>query len=470
MRSLYDIAIIGSGPAGLSAAVELSKSGLTIALFDEQTSPGGQIYRSAERFSFAEKPYLGKEFEYGTLLIKEFKKSPIDYFPCSSIWQISRELEIGVSLKKQSYLIKARQVILATGAIERPFPVPGWTLPGVSTIGSAQILLKSHGLAEDHSILIGSGPLLYLLAVQYLRAGVKIKAILDTNNSKNKFRALAFLPRALGRLDLVYQGVKWISEIKNAKLQYVNKVSKLELIGKKHLTSVAYETEAGATGEIKAKRAFLHQGVTPNINLSMATRCDHIWDPIQLCWKPWVNVNGETTIPNLFIIGDGAGIIGAKASEASGHLLGIQIRSSLKSTQDLRNSKNYKSWQSILSKELQFRPFIDTLFKPRKNFRIPDSGHTIVCRCEEVTAKQVQENIRLGCLGPNQMKAFCRAGMGPCQGRLCGITISEIIASERNVSVSDVGYYRLRPPIKPLTLLELANLNNTINPQSAKDY
>ena len=102
MKSLYDIAIIGSGPAGLSAAVELSKSGLTIALFDEQTSPGGQIYRSAERFSFSEKPYLGQEFEYGTLLIKEFKNSPIDYFPCSSIWQISRELEIGVSLKKQS--------------------------------------------------------------------------------------------------------------------------------------------------------------------------------------------------------------------------------------------------------------------------------------------------------------------------------------------------------------------------------
>jgi bacterioferritin-associated ferredoxin len=88
-------------------------------------------------------------------------------------------------------------------------------------------------------------------------------------------------------------------------------------------------------------------------------------------------------------------------------------------------------------------------------------GDTIVCRCEEVTARQVAETVALGCPGPNQMKSFLRCGMGPCQGRLCGLTVTEIIATERKVSPQEVGYYRLRPPVKPITVAELAALPKT---------
>jgi bacterioferritin-associated ferredoxin len=85
-------------------------------------------------------------------------------------------------------------------------------------------------------------------------------------------------------------------------------------------------------------------------------------------------------------------------------------------------------------------------------------GDTIACRCEEVTAQQVRETARMGCEGPNQMKAFLRCGMGPCQGRLCGLTVTELIAAERKTTPDEVGYYRLRPPVKPITLAELASL------------
>jgi len=81
-----------------------------------------------------------------------------------------------------------------------------------------------------------------------------------------------------------------------------------------------------------------------------------------------------------------------------------------------------------------------------------------VCRCEEVTAAQIRATVELGCTGPNQMKSFLRCGMGPCQGRFCGLTVSEIIADERGVPVSAIDYYRLRFPTKPLTLGELAGL------------
>jgi bacterioferritin-associated ferredoxin len=84
-----------------------------------------------------------------------------------------------------------------------------------------------------------------------------------------------------------------------------------------------------------------------------------------------------------------------------------------------------------------------------------------VCRCEEVTAGQIRETVALGVVGPNQMKSFLRCGMGPCQGRLCGLTVTEMIADARGVPPQEVGYYRLRPPVKPVTLAELAALPKT---------
>jgi bacterioferritin-associated ferredoxin len=103
------------------------------------------------------------------------------------------------------------------------------------------------------------------------------------------------------------------------------------------------------------------------------------------------------------------------------------------------------------------RAFLDELYRPVAELRQPE-GDTIACRCEEVTAQQIRETARMGCEGPNQMKAFLRCGMGPCQGRLCGLTVTELIAEERGTTPDEVGYYRLRPPVKPITLGELASL------------
>ncbi|HRE21414.1 MAG TPA: (2Fe-2S)-binding protein, partial [Rhabdaerophilum sp.] len=102
------------------------------------------------------------------------------------------------------------------------------------------------------------------------------------------------------------------------------------------------------------------------------------------------------------------------------------------------------------------RAFLDRLFLPPRQFRVPAEDETIVCRCEEATAGAVRQAVKTGATGPNQLKAYLRCGMGPCQGRLCGLTVTEMIAAERNVSPDEIGYYRLRMPVKPLALGELA--------------
>jgi len=103
-----------------------------------------------------------------------------------------------------------------------------------------------------------------------------------------------------------------------------------------------------------------------------------------------------------------------------------------------------------LTKAERGRVFLDTLFRPSPQFRIP-SGNTIVCRCEEVTAKDVLDAVAIGATGPNQLKAYRRTGMGPCQGRLCGLTVTELMAQARSKTPQEIGYYRLRAPVKPIT-------------------
>ena len=113
----------------------------------------------------------------------------------------------------------------------------------------------------------------------------------------------------------------------------------------------------------------------------------------------------------------------------------------------------------ILEKERAIRPFLDRLYQPPKEILTP-KDETVVCRCEEVSAVDIRDYAKIGCLGPNQTKAFGRSGMGPCQGRCCGLTVTEILASENKLSQQEVGSYRIRSPIKPVTLGEIAQADD----------
>jgi bacterioferritin-associated ferredoxin len=155
------------------------------------------------------------------------------------------------------------------------------------------------------------------------------------------------------------------------------------------------------------------------------------------------------------ISGDSAGIMGAKASEAHGQLAALGALHRLGAISATERDQKATAHRRDFEHEIAPRPFLDQLYQPHPAYLTPEDA-TIVCRCEEVTAGQIREYVNLGCLGPNQTKAFGRPGMGPCQGRVCGLTVSEIIADARGVSPDEVGYYRIRSPVKPVTLGELA--------------
>ena len=454
IREQYDVAVIGAGPAGMAAASLAARAQLSTVLFDEQAAPGGQIYRSVTQSPLRDRSILGADYWAGEKIAHEFAASGAQYVPRATVWSLTPEREIGVSIGGGSQLVQATHVVIATGALERPFPIPGWTLPGVMTAGGAQTMLKSSGIVPDgRTVLAGSGPLLWLLAWQLLNAGASVDAILDTTARESRARARPHLPAFL-LSPYVWKGVKLLREVKKH-VSVIADVASLEARGEGRVQSVAYTTAGAPTPlELPVDNLVLHQGVVPNVNLAMSVGIEHRWDGDQLCFVPVLTPFGGTSVPGIYIAGDGGGIAGAQAAAWRGVMSAADI---VHTVHPQAATRAAKAARTTLAHFARGRRFLDAYYRPAPQFRMP-AGETLVCRCEEITAQQVIDTVALGCPGPNQMKSFLRCGMGPCQGRLCGLTVTELIARERGVSPQEVGHYRLRPPVKPITVGELAEL------------
>lgn len=451
IRDNYDVIVVGAGPAGLAAAAATASAALSTLLIDENAGPGGQIYRAITTTPVTNRAVLGADYWHGEALVQQLNATHADILHGATVWSLDPDLVVGISSGGVARLLKARRVILATGALERPFPFPGWTLPGVMTVGAAQTLMKASGLVPDGGTAIaGMGPLLWLYAAQVLRAGGRIEAILDTTPRSNYVAAARYLPEFL-LSPLWRKGLQLMREVR-ARVRIVRGASELTATGDDRVRAISYSTDGGRREQIEIERLLIHQGVVPNVNLAMAAGVKHQWSEGQLCFVPILDPDGGTSIPGISVAGDGAGIAGAWAAEERGRLAGIAAARALKPHEPVADDQVTR--QQLFRHE-RGRRFLDALYRPPEQFRLP-SDDTTVCRCEEVTAGQIRQTAALGCEGPNQMKAFLRCGMGPCQGRLCGLTVTELIAQARASTPADVGYYRLRPPVKPLSLAELA--------------
>ena len=464
--------IVGAGPAGLAAATTAAKLGIETLLLDEQQAPGGQIYRAITETPIQNRAILGEDYWHGASLVEPFKQSGAHYQSGATVWAIANHtaadaaagFEVGYSVAGQARMLLAKHIVLATGAQERPFPIPGWTLPGVMTVGAAQILLKSSGLVPgQRTVLAGCGPLLYLVAWQYLNLGIAVEAILDTTPAGRLTKAL---PHAWGFLRSPYlaKGLKLLREVKS-RVRIIKDVTALEALGEGKLEKVRYTT-GGKTETLAVDQLLLHQGVIPNINLAQAAGVEQRWNKLLLCWEPIVDAWGNTNVERLGIAGDSGGIAGALAAEHSGRIAAYEVAMQLGVMVAGQRDAQSAPERAQLERAVRGREFFDTLYQAPDQFRMP-TGDTVVCRCEEITASQVRETVKLGCPGPNQMKSFLRCGMGPCQGRFCSVTVTEMIAQERGVSPEEVGHYRLRFPTKPLTLGELAALPQTDDSRKA---
>lgn len=466
IEPFYDVAIVGAGPAGMAAATEASALGARTILFDENAASGGQIYRSIETNTPSKRGFLGKDYWHGKTVLEAFLESDTTYVGQTLVWSVEQQeqdkatqVELRISKNGQSRIVRAKRAIFATGALERPMPVIGWTLPGVMTIGSAQIALKSSGLLPDgNAVLAGTGPLLYLFAAQVLKAGGSIAAILDTTPRRNWTKAMSYLPSFLLSA-YATKGLSLLNMVRRSIPIYSN-VETFEILGAGKANAVRF-TAKGLTQKIEIDSIFLHQGVIPNTNLSNATGCELIWNEGQKCFQPKLDEYGRSSLEAVFVAGDGGVISGALVAEVSGRIAAVAICRELFPDKITDLDHILLAERRKLRKLSRGREFIDTLYQPSLQFRAPIDRATIVCRCEEVTVGEIRDAAALKVIGPNQLKTMLRCGMGPCQGRMCAATITEILAETQQRAPEAVGTYRLRMPVKPIPLREIAALPHT---------
>lgn len=449
-----DLVVVGAGPAGMSAAATAAKHGLTVMLLDEQARPGGQIFRDVDRAAGRRGAILGADYTSGTRLTEALRGSAATHVTGAVVLAIEDGYRVSYTRDGRAAQIAADAIILATGALERPMPVPGWTLPGVMTAGAAQILLKQSGVLARRAVLVGSGPLLYLIAAQMVRAGMPPLALVETQTRSNTLGALRHLGGALRGWPYLAKGLKMLAELTRAGVPRYTGATGIAVEGDRRAEAVSFRSR-GRTHRIACPTVMLHHGVVPNTQAARSLGVTHRWDETQAAFAPVLDEWGGTNIDGVFIAGDSAGIGGAKVAEIAGRITALKLASEFGRLTDERRDALAASLFSRKARELAIRPFLDRAYPPYAEALLP-SDATIVCRCEEVTAGDIRGYAKLGCLGPNQTKAFGRPGMGPCQGRYCGLTVTALLADAHGKTPDETGYYRIRPPLKPVTLGELA--------------
>lgn len=456
----FDAVVVGAGPAGMSTAISLRAHGLSVLVIDEQPTPGGQIWRAVE--AVASTPtgaLLGKEYRAGSELVARFRTCGATYEARTQVWQIEPAWRVFMTCNGQAESVRASHVVLTLGAQERPAPFPGWTLPGVVTVGAAQILLKTSGqIPADPVWIVGSGPLPLLYMAQLVRAGGKIAGWLDTTPSGGWRRALPWTGAALAGFGDIFKGLVWLREIQASGTKRVRGVKEVRALGEHRLQEVEYTQPDGKTVRAPASLLLSHKGVVPSIHMTQALGCTHEWNSQQGCLAPTLDDWGQTDKPGVYVAGDGAGIGGAYAACARGELVALGVAARAGRLSEPEAVTQAAPVRRKLRGLLRLRPMLDALYPPRANIATP-TDDTIVCRCEELTAGEIRKAAAIGQPGLNQLKSYTRAGMGPCQGRQCGYTVAHIVAQEQNRKVAELGFYRIRPPLKPVTLAELASLN-----------
>lgn len=448
-----DLAIVGAGPAGMAAASEARRAGLSVSLFDEQTAPGGQIWRGIEAASDKLRGYLGKDYMRGDAAVREFRTSGADYYPESLVWDLTPDRVLRVAGPRGAAQVSAKAVLLATGALERPMPLPGWTLPGVTTAGALQILLKASSIVAKGAVLAGNGPLLWLIGSQMLAAGLPPTAIVEARTPGARRAALGHVGGALANAGQLAKGLNMIRALRAAKVPLYRNASDLRIEGELGPEAVSF-VAGGRRHRLSTDAVALHNGILPNQQATRLLGCEHFWDASQAAFRPVTDSWGETSRQGIFVAGDGAGIAGAQAAVLAGKLVARRIAQQ----HGYAMPDDTAALRRALDRQCAFRPFIDALYPPAMQAADP-ADEMILCRCEEVTAGQIRGTVARGVPGPNQTKAFLRCGMGPCQGRICGTNVTRLIARERGVSEAETGYYTIRPPLKPLPLGMLAATN-----------
>lgn len=440
------IVIVGAGPAGVRAAEVLVAAGLRPVLVDENQRAGGQIYRQPPAgFLRSKKQLYGFESAKADALHRTFNKlrSYINYLPETLVWNCDGG-QLDLLGRGQHQSLPYSHLMLCTGAIDRVLPFPGWLLPGVYTLGAAQVALKAQGcVIGSRIVLAGSGPLLYLLAYQYAKAGASIAAVLDTSVFSGKLRATFDLlkqPLALAK------GLYFLAWLRCHGVKVVEGVEKIAASGEHKVNAVTWHKN-GREQTLECDALASGFGLRSETQLADLAGCAFEFSELNQQWLPQRDSAGRSSVKGVYLAGDGGGIAGADAAELAGKRAALALLEDLGQTVDVREAGRL---DRALQRIQGFRRGLERAFPAPVAWARECADEETICRCEEITAGDLRHAVQhAGTLEMNRLKALTRLGMGRCQGRVCSAAAAEILACSAGRPLAQIGRLRGQPPVKP---------------------
>ncbi len=463
-----DVAIIGGGPAGIAAAIELVKGNVSLVVIDSYPQPGGHYFRKVPQvFGKGSRIRDGRQAEYQSLMAEA---AQVEILSGATVWSVFRDEETatsagsGFTLHLQGHEIRAVQatyLLLAPGSYDRPFPFPGWQLPGVITLGGAQMLLKGHGILPGKRILVaGGGPLLLSAAADLIEAGADVLAVLDTASIMD---GVAKMPSAIwGQWGRIKEAWRFASTIGRSRVPISFGQTVFRAIGEGEVTGVAY-------GKLDADGRPLKQtekvvdvdticvglGFLPNLALTRHLGCDHFYDATLDAFYPKHDDRMETTAVNIFVAGDVTGVGGKDLSKLQGRIAGLNILCKLGRLTTDKVRQQMQILQPAIRREKRFMHMMRERMRVKPGFLDLLDDETIVCRCEMVTVGQIKTAVRDGARDMRGAKLRTRCGMGACQSRYCEQTIGNLMARETGQPREAIGTSSIRPPLIPVSLKDI---------------
>ena len=458
METQVDIVVIGGGPAGLNAALVAAQAGASVVLLDAYPLPGGQYYRQPPQYLVTHSTRHQSE---GRKLWQKALANGVQIISNALVWCANSDKVVIYSDAAGSHTLHGRAIILAYGTYERPVAFPGWTLPGVLMTGGAQTLLYQGVLPGKRVLLAGSGPLQLVVANKLLKAGADVVAVLE-GSSRLVRRGWHHLNGLWGQWERLGEGLNSLLGLMFHRVPYRLGWGIVEARGSEQVESAIiarYDEDwrpiRGTEKEVVCDTICIGYGFVPFTTLGKLIGVKHIWDDRWNFEIPERNDQTmETNLSGIFVVGDGAGVGGARLSMLEGKVAGINAALQLgygSSTGEVA----LKDIASKIRREKDFQRMYADLFAPGCGLFELAKDDTPICRCEGVTKRQLQDALDMGATSISEIKAITRAGMGECQGRMCGLHLNRLIAQRSNKAPHEVGLNTARPPIYPLPIKDL---------------
>jgi NADPH-dependent 2,4-dienoyl-CoA reductase/sulfur reductase-like enzyme len=444
------VVVIGAGPAGLRAAEALARGGVRPILIDEAELPGGQIYRQPPAGAArAPEDLYGFEARKAVAVhsILDRLRDAIDYRPGTLVWNVfgNRIDLLGPAGRAE---LAFDRLVIASGAMDRVLPFPGWTLPGVFTLGGAQIALKAQGVAIGRRVaLVGAGPLLPLVAYQYAKAGAEIAAVLDVTPFSAKVKNA---PGLLAQAGTLAKGIWYVLRNRLAGLVMQSGVRALRAEGEGRVSAIGWRDPGGREHRVACDAIGASFGLRSETQLCDLAGCRFIFDALARQWLPERTSAGRSSVPQVYLAGDGAGIGGADVAELQGERTALAVLEDLGRRIDPHHAALL---ECRLASQARFRRALEQAYPYPSHLLDEVADSEIICRCEGITAGTLRATVvERDAQEINRLKAFTRIGMGRCQGRVCGHAAAEILARALGKDVSAVGRLRGNPPVKPIPI------------------